>query len=47
MGIYSRIIFPRLCEWMMSDPRMAGLRQELLAPVSGDVLEIGIRAAKG
>ena len=41
MGIYSRIIFPRLCDWVMSDPRMAKLRQEALADVGGEVLEIG------
>jgi ubiquinone/menaquinone biosynthesis C-methylase UbiE len=41
MGFYSRHIFPRLCEWMMSDPRMAALRHDLLADVGGDLLEIG------
>src|SRR4051812_27814895 len=41
MGIYSRIIFPRLCDWVMNDPRMAKLRREALADVSGEVLEIG------
>jgi ubiquinone/menaquinone biosynthesis C-methylase UbiE len=41
MGIYSRMIFPRLCEWMMSDARMATLRRETLAQVAGEVLEIG------
>jgi SAM-dependent methyltransferase len=41
MGFYSRHISPRPCEWMMSDPRMAALRQELLSDVGGDVLEIG------
>jgi ubiquinone/menaquinone biosynthesis C-methylase UbiE len=41
MGLYSRHIFPRLCEWMMGDPRMAALRHDLLADVGGDVLEIG------
>jgi ubiquinone/menaquinone biosynthesis C-methylase UbiE len=41
MGIYSRIIFPRLCDWVMNDPRMAKLRKELLADVDGEVLEIG------
>jgi SAM-dependent methyltransferase len=41
MGLYQRLIFPRLCDWMMSDPRMSALRGESLAQVSGEVLEIG------
>ncbi len=41
MGLYSRVIFPRLCEWAMSDPKMAALRGEALAAVAGEVLEIG------
>jgi SAM-dependent methyltransferase len=41
MGLYSRIIFPRLCDWVMSDPRMAALRGEALAQVGGEILEIG------
>lgn len=41
MGFYSRVIFPRLCDWVMSDPRMAKLRSEVLADVDGEVLEIG------
>lgn len=41
MGVYSRVIFPRLCDWVMNDPRMARLRSELLADVGGEVLEIG------
>jgi ubiquinone/menaquinone biosynthesis C-methylase UbiE len=41
MGFYSRIILPRLCDWVMSDPRMAQLRGETLADVGGEVLEIG------
>src|SRR3982751_4632802 len=41
MGIYSRIIFPRRCDWVMNDPRMARLRREALADVGGEVLEIG------
>jgi SAM-dependent methyltransferase len=41
MGIYSRIIFPRLCDWVMDDPRMAKLRSEALSDVGGEVLEIG------
>jgi SAM-dependent methyltransferase len=41
MGFYSRRIFPRICDWAMSDPRIAGLREETLAPVDGEILEIG------
>jgi SAM-dependent methyltransferase len=41
MGIYSRVIFPRLCDWLMSDPKISELRDEALKDVSGDVLEIG------
>jgi len=41
MGIYSRRIFPRLCDRVMSDPRMVELRKNLLADVGGDILEVG------
>jgi SAM-dependent methyltransferase len=41
MGLYSRFVFPRLCDWMMRDPRLAPLRSEILAGVEQDVLEIG------
>jgi ubiquinone/menaquinone biosynthesis C-methylase UbiE len=41
MGLYSRVIFPRICDWAMSDSRMARLRGEVLADVGGEVLEIG------
>ena len=41
MGIYSRVILPQLCDWVMNDPRMARLRTDLLAAVGGEVLEIG------
>jgi ubiquinone/menaquinone biosynthesis C-methylase UbiE len=41
MGFYSRVIFPRLCDWMMNDPQIARLRGEALAGVAGDILEIG------
>lgn len=41
MGLYSRAIFPRLCDWVMRDPEMAKLRSEVLADVGGEVLEIG------
>jgi ubiquinone/menaquinone biosynthesis C-methylase UbiE len=41
MGIYSRLIFPRLLELTMSSPNMSRYRQQLLQNVQGDVLEIG------
>jgi len=41
MGFYSRIVFPRLCDWMMSDARLSELRHTLLADVGGEILEIG------
>jgi ubiquinone/menaquinone biosynthesis C-methylase UbiE len=41
MGLYSRHIFPRLCDRVMSDPAMARLRSEALADVGGEVLEVG------
>ena len=41
MGLYSRHVFPRLCDWAMSDPRLGKLRSEALADVGGEVLEIG------
>jgi ubiquinone/menaquinone biosynthesis C-methylase UbiE len=41
MGLYSRHIFPRLCDRVMNDPRMVKLRSGLLADVGGEVLEVG------
>jgi len=41
MGIYSRLIFPRLCDCVMRQPRLSRLRRELLSAVQGEVLEIG------
>ena len=41
MGLYSRVIFPRLLDWSLSLPNLAKYRQELLADVTGEVLEIG------
>jgi ubiquinone/menaquinone biosynthesis C-methylase UbiE len=41
MGFYSRVLFPRLCDWMMSDPKLTRLRKEILADVRGEILEIG------
>src|SRR4051812_20929310 len=41
MGFYSRFIFPRLCDWVMGDPRLANHRGGVLGVVGGEVLEIG------
>lgn len=41
MSFYSRRVFPHLLDWMMSKPAFTHARQELLASVQGDVLEIG------
>ena len=41
MGIYSRLIFPRLCDWAMRTPRRERLRREVLAKANGEILEIG------
>jgi len=41
MGFYSRLIFPRLCDWTMNDPNIARLRKAVLTEVSGNILEIG------
>jgi ubiquinone/menaquinone biosynthesis C-methylase UbiE len=41
MGIYSRLIFPKLCDWAMSTPEFAQLRKKVLADVRGEILEIG------
>jgi ubiquinone/menaquinone biosynthesis C-methylase UbiE len=41
MGFYSRNILPYLMDWSMSDSTLAKYRQEVLAEVRGEVLEIG------
>ncbi len=41
MGLYSKVIFPRLLDVVMSGQELATYRQELLADVQGKVLEIG------
>jgi len=42
MGLYSRHIFPRLMEWVMRGKEFRPLREDLLAPLHGKVLELGI-----
>ena len=41
MNWYGRWILPRLLDWTMSGEPYATYRQQLLAPLSGQVLEIG------
>ena len=41
MGFYSRVIFPRLCDFVLDRPFVAKHRRELLSTVDGEVLEIG------
>ena len=41
MSIYSRHVFPHLLDWLMSQPAFTAAREELLASVTGEVLEIG------
>ena len=41
MGLYSRHIFPRLMDWVMGGEAFRRLRVAVLAPVHGEVLELG------
>jgi hypothetical protein len=41
VGLYSQVIFPRLCDFLLDRPLIARQRRELLAHAHGDVLEIG------
>ena len=41
MNLYNQIALPRLLDWAMSDSNLARYRQEVLAEVQGEVLEIG------
>lgn len=41
MSFYSQKILPYLIDWSLSDPSLAKYRQEVLANVEGEVLEIG------
>jgi ubiquinone/menaquinone biosynthesis C-methylase UbiE len=41
VGIYSQVIFPRLCDLLLGRPFVTRRRRELLARAAGDVLEIG------
>jgi ubiquinone/menaquinone biosynthesis C-methylase UbiE len=41
VGFYSRVIFPRLCDFVLRAPFITRYRRELLAQVDGNILEIG------
>lgn len=41
MGLYSRHIFPRLMDWVMSSQAFQRLRADLLHDARGEILEIG------
>jgi SAM-dependent methyltransferase len=41
VGFYTRVVFPRLCDLVLSRPPVARHRRELLAHAGGEVLEIG------
>jgi ubiquinone/menaquinone biosynthesis C-methylase UbiE len=41
MGFYSRVIFPRICDFLLDTPLVREHRQKLLAPAEGRILEIG------
>lgn len=41
MGFYANYVFPRLMDWAMGTPRFQEQRVQALAPLYGDVLEIG------
>jgi SAM-dependent methyltransferase len=41
VGLYSQVFFPRLCDFLLDHPLVAGYRRELLAKVGGAILEIG------
>jgi ubiquinone/menaquinone biosynthesis C-methylase UbiE len=41
MGFYAQVIAPRIMDWGLSSQSLARYRQEVLAQVQGEVLEIG------
>jgi ubiquinone/menaquinone biosynthesis C-methylase UbiE len=41
VGFYTKVVFPRLCDFILNRPLVARHRRELLAHASGEVLEIG------
>ena len=41
MGFYSRVIFPRICNFVLDTPLVAEQRRKLLEGADGQILEIG------
>jgi ubiquinone/menaquinone biosynthesis C-methylase UbiE len=41
VGFYSRVIFPRICNFVLDTPPVAEQRRKLLESASGEILEIG------
>jgi ubiquinone/menaquinone biosynthesis C-methylase UbiE len=41
VGFFARVVFPRLCDFFLNKPLVAGHRRELLAGAYGDIVEIG------
>ncbi len=41
MGLYAKIFFPRVMDWIMGGPEFQREREAALAPAYGDVLELG------
>ena len=42
MSFYSRVVFPRLCDWALDWPWVTERRKNVLAAAQGEILEIGI-----
>jgi ubiquinone/menaquinone biosynthesis C-methylase UbiE len=42
MGLYSRYIFPRILEALLTTPEITAYRREVLTATQGEVLEIGV-----
>lgn len=41
MRIYSQLVFPRLCDYLLGQPFIGEYRRQLLAAANGQILEIG------
>jgi ubiquinone/menaquinone biosynthesis C-methylase UbiE len=41
MGLYSQVVFPRLCDYLLDQPFVAEHRKRLLANAEGNILEVG------
>lgn len=41
MSFYSRVIFPRICNFALDNPLVSEQRRQLLADAGGEILEIG------